>query len=154
MSLIPDEHLRVRNSINFAPMVDFLFIVIVIFAMLAIMRNAVHDNTIDLVQTKEKSSSTSLSKQKEAKTINITITPQGGYKWCFNDNLLLLTHAGDLKQAIAQEVQLGHLSSDETQTQVLLHIDKNAQWKSIANLIFTIHEIGLSVYPVYENNFN
>lgn len=154
MSLIPDDQLKVRNAINFAPMVDFLFIVIVVFATLAITRNAVHDKTIDLVQTNEKSASSSLPKQQELKTINLTVTPQGKYKWYFDEKHLILTHPSDLKQMIAQEIQLGHLSADETQTQVLLHIDKNAQWESIANLIFTIREIGISVYPVYENDFN
>ena len=42
------------------------------------------------------------------------------------------------------------LPEDKSRTKVLLHIDRNAKWEPIAQMIFAIREIGYHIHPVYE----
>ena len=42
------------------------------------------------------------------------------------------------------------LGKDKAKTEVLLHIDKQAPWESISQLIFAIKEMGFNAHPVYE----
>ena len=76
MTLIPDEELHSRHGLNFAPMVDFLFIVIAIFAVIAITRKALYDAHVTLVQhqlpRKEEAAS-----QKNRCAFHVSITPEG-----------------------------------------------------------------------------
>ena len=50
MELIPHDELKPAQSFNFAPMIDFLFLMLALFASLAVSRAALYDAEVDLVQ--------------------------------------------------------------------------------------------------------
>ncbi|MCK4934244.1 MAG: biopolymer transporter ExbD [Simkaniaceae bacterium] len=141
MSIIPEDKLNAKAVINFAPLVDFLFIVIVVFATLAITKNASHDQTINLLTRKESTSKTQLVESKETKAITLSMTLDGRCTWQDGKGGNILFSPKDFPKLFSKESNI---------EKVLLHIDKNATWESIANLIFTIRETGLEVYPVYQ----
>ena len=46
--MIPEDELAPTPKINFAPMVDFLFLTLTVFAVLAISRSPLFDSRIEL----------------------------------------------------------------------------------------------------------
>lgn len=142
MSLVPDEHFSPRLSFNFAPMVDFLFIVIAIFAVVAITRKALYDADVNLVQHDAPTVKSTPSSQ--SNTVNLSISALGEYKWLDHSEERTYKSIQTVKEALLQNLDA------PSQNQILLHIDQNAQWTSIAKLIFAMHEEGFTVYPVYE----
>ena len=142
MSLVPDEHFSPRLTFNFAPMVDFLFIVIAIFAVVAITRKALYDADVNLV--KHDTPSVKKSPGSPCHTVNLSISASGEYKWIDASDTQTFESIQTVKEALLQHVD------NPSQNQILLHIDQNAQWTSIAKLIFAMHEEGFTVYPVYE----
>lgn len=148
MSLIPDDELKKSVSINLAPMVDFLFLVVAVFATLAITRAALYDSEISLVTIKpQKASSTTVQ---QPHRVNISITEDGKYKWITEVNEFLMDNPSSIKKELIKQQKLGMLPADGTQTKVLLHIDRNARWEPISKAIFTIREAGFTIRPVYE----
>ena len=81
MDLIPDDELTTRTGFNFAPMVDFLFIVIAIFAVVAITRKALYDSHVTLVRHDSENFATASPKGKDTQTVNLSISSDGQYKW-------------------------------------------------------------------------
>jgi len=148
MSLVPEEHFTPRLTFNFAPMVDFLFIVIAIFAVVAITRKALYDAHINLAR--HEMPTESLSPGQASNTINLSISALGEYKWLDSKESQTFDSIQTVKQEILKQIALGNLSSNHAQNQILLHIDQNAQWNPIAKLVFAMHEEGFTVYPVYE----
>ena len=138
MDLIPDDELVPKASISFAPMVDFLFIVIAIFAVVAITRKALYDSHVTLVDGNGTESASNLSKN----SINLSISPGGEYKWIDQKDSFILDNVETIKNELKK-----HANHD---TQILLHIDKKAEWQPIAKLIYAMNEEGFSVYPIYE----
>ena len=53
MSFLSEEELKGKEGINLAPMIDFLFLMLVFFASLAISRVTTRDTDIDLVEIDE-----------------------------------------------------------------------------------------------------
>ena len=53
MDLIPDEELRPKSFLNLTPMVDFLFLVVAIFAILATTRTTLFDSEVSLAKVEE-----------------------------------------------------------------------------------------------------
>ncbi len=51
-SIIPQEELQVRRGLNLAPMVDFLFLILATFAVMAVTRTALYDSDINLVKNR------------------------------------------------------------------------------------------------------
>ncbi|HUD01420.1 MAG TPA: biopolymer transporter ExbD, partial [Rhabdochlamydiaceae bacterium] len=80
MSLIPEDEFKRSSSINLAPMVDFLFLVIAVFATMAITRAALYDNEVNLVKIAPEKE-TSPSAVEKPSLVNISITEEGKYKW-------------------------------------------------------------------------
>ncbi|MBS0649239.1 MAG: biopolymer transporter ExbD [Verrucomicrobia bacterium] len=153
MSLIPDEEFKRSSSINLAPMVDFLFLVIAVFATMAITRAALYDTEVNLVKvTPEKQASPAASETPAL--VNISITEDGKYKWLTEVNEFIMENPASIKKELLKQQQLGLIPSDAHQTKVLLHIDKNARWEPVAQVIFTIREAGFSIHPVYEPEEN
>jgi len=150
MSLIPDEELKRIGSINLAPMVDFLFLVIAVFATLAITRTALYDNNLNLVKIKDSPKSSPSFESENLYVVNLSVTQEGKYKWFTEANEYLIDNCDAIKLEIANQQQLGLIPQDVEKTKILLHIDKNAKWEPIAQLIFAIREAGFPVHPVYE----
>jgi biopolymer transport protein ExbD len=149
MSLIPEDEFKRSSSINLAPMVDFLFLVIAVFATMAITRAALYDNEVNLVKIAPEKE-TSPSAVEKPSLVNISITEEGKYKWLTEVNEFLMDNPSTIKKELLKQQQLGLIPQDASQTKVLLHIDKNARWEPIAQAIFTIREAGFSIHPVYE----
>ena len=148
MSLVPEEHFSPRLTFNFAPMVDFLFIVIAIFSVVAITRKALYDAHVNLAC--HETPTTGAAPAKDSNTINLSISALGKYKWLDTKEGQTFDSTQTVKQEILNQIALGNLSTDHSQNQILLHIDQDAQWNPIAKLVFAMHEEGFTVYPVYE----
>ena len=80
MELIPHDELKPASNFNFAPMIDFLFLMLALFATLAVSRAALYDTEVELVELKPEKGAASL-RAKEIQQINLSITAAGGYKW-------------------------------------------------------------------------
>ena len=149
MELIPHDELKSVHNFNFAPMIDFLFLMLALFATLAVSRAALYDAEIDLVQLKPEKGASSL-RAKEVNQVNLTITATGGFKWLTEFQEYPMETVQAIQEELARQYQIGALPQDKSKTEVLLHIDRKAPWGSIANAIFAIREVGFSARPVYE----
>ncbi len=148
MDLIPHDDLKLGHPFNLAPMIDFLFLMLALFATLAMSRAALFDSDISLasVNGNEKASTASAKHQ-----INICISANGQYKWLTEFQEYPMENTEAIRQEIIHQHQIGALPPDKKMTEVLLHIDQRAPWKMIAEAIFSIRETGFAVHPVYEN---
>jgi biopolymer transport protein ExbD len=153
MSLIPEDEFKRSSSINLAPMVDFLFLVIAVFATMAITRAALYDNEVNLVKITPEKEVAPAAAEKPC-LVNISITEDGRYKWLTEVNEFLMENPASIKKELFKQQQLGLIPTNTAQTKVLLHIDKNARWEPIAQVIFTIREAGFPIHPVYEPDDN
>lgn len=148
MSFIPEDELKGNGGVNLAPMIDFLFLMVVFFASLAVSRVTLRDTELELVKIKTQS-----SKPKEVtdtRVINVTINGDGEYKWVTE----IHDYPMDSAEAIATELRTQHkkglLPSDKKNTHVLLKIDKKTAWEKILTVVFAIKEEGFDVRPVYQ----
>lgn len=150
MDLIPSEELKPSLSLNFAPMIDFLFLMLALFATLAISRADLFDAELNLAEIKGKNAASMTPKQTHQ--IHIGISPDGGLKWLskFQDHSMEGIDA--VQKELLRQYEIGALPTDKEQTEVLLHIDKKASWEKIAETIFGIKEAGFSAHPVYSSN--
>ena len=96
-SLIPEEELRQQKSLNFAPMVDFLFLILAIFAVLIVTRTMLFDSEVQVVKMEGKSSTASLSNKSPVQTVLLSINENGQYKWVTEFNEFLLDGVDAIK---------------------------------------------------------
>ncbi len=148
MSLVPDEELTKQGQLNLAPMVDFLFLVVAVFAILAVTRTALNDAELDLVKTTAKLDSG--SKVSEDFIVDLTVTKEGKYKWLTEMHDFIINDPQIIRNELIKQKQKGLLPPNTKQTKILLHIDKGASWNSIAKLVLAVREAGFQVHPVYE----
>lgn len=148
MDLIPDEELKTKGFFNLTPMVDFLFLVIALFATLAFTRTALFDAELDLAKIKE--SAPASSHQKDVHVINLCIGKTGQYKWITEFNEYSMDGVSAILQELSKQQDLGLLSSDKTKTKILLHIDKQTEWDPVARLVYSLKKTGYLAHPVYE----
>lgn len=150
MSFLSEEDIRGGNGVNLAPMIDFLFLMVVFFASLAVSRVTLKETELELVKLKTEQESPSAPIDDELRVINVSVNAQGEYKWVTE----LHDYAMESAQSIAEELRTQHakglLSKDKQKTHVLLKIDKHAQWEPILQVVFAIKEEGFDVRPVYE----
>ncbi len=147
MSLIPDEELKKAASLNLAPMVDFLFVIVAVFATLAVTRAVLYDTEVNLVKVNaEKKTPTT----DQPYVLNIGITEEGHYKWITEVSEFLMESTASVQKELQKQQQLGLIPKDPEQTKILLHIDRNARWEPVANAIFALREQGFPVHPVYQ----
>lgn len=147
MSLIPDEELKKAASLNLAPMVDFLFVIVAVFATMSITRAVLYDTQVNLVKvhTEKQSSIT-----EQPFVVNIGITENGKYKWITEVSEFLMENTDSIQKELQKQQQMGLIPKNPEETKVLLHIDKGAKWEPIAQAIFALREQGFPVHPVYE----
>lgn len=150
MDLIPHEDLKPTNGFNFAPMIDFLFLMLSLFATLAISRTALYDSEIHLASLKPNPQDTRITTSQEIQQIHLAIGEQGSYKWITEFQEHPMGNVEEIQKEISRQYQIGALSQDKEKTEILLHIDQKAPWKKVADLIFGVKELGFSVHPVYE----
>lgn len=150
MELIPHDELKGNNSFNFAPMIDFLFLMLALFATLAISRAALSDTEVELATLKQENPANGLHPKAQGHSIHLSITEEGSYKWLTEFQEYPMESVSAVQEELARQYKLGALPQERTQTEVLLHIDRKAPWEPIAQLIFAIREIGFNARPVYE----
>ena len=148
MSLIPEEELKRYNHLNLAPMIDFLFLIVAVFAVIAVTRASLFDREISLVKVQTK---TDASIPQERYTVHLSINNKGEYKWITEFNEYLISCPLDVQLELKKQQELGLLPKDPLKTQVLLHIDKQAMWEPIVQLIFAVKQSGFQIHPVYES---
>ncbi len=149
MSYIPTEELQERNGLTMAPMIDFLFLMLAVFASLAVSRIVMRDTEIDLVQSRTEATTT-VDLARDYKIINLSVSEEGYYKWVTE----IRDHRMDSPQEITEELlrqyHRGLLPEEKVKTQVLLKVDKNARWEPVLQVLLAIREAGFEVRPVYE----
>jgi biopolymer transport protein ExbD len=151
MDLIPDEELKPKGLMNLTPMVDFLFLVIAIFATLALTRTALFDSEVNLASVKEESLLSSPLANSNY-TVILGVTKEGSYKWLTEFNEYAMEGISPILNELANQTELGLLPQEAEKTKILLHVDKNAEWEPIVQLIYSLKKTGYTVHPVYEKN--
>ncbi len=150
MDLIPHDELKPAQNFNFAPMIDFLFLMLSLFATLSISRTALYDSDIQLAQLKKGPLDHEIQSEQTSQ-IHLTITETGSYQWVTEFQKHSMESVEAVQKELSYEYEIGAISHDKEKTKILLHIDKAAPWDPIAKLIFGIRELGFSVHPVYES---
>jgi biopolymer transport protein ExbD len=150
MSLIPDEELRREKGLNLAPMVDFLFLIVAILATLTVTRASLHDSELELVKLRTPHLDAPAPAYHEHYVVNVCVTAQGAYKWITDIEEYLIQEAPSVSNELIKQIKNGLLPQEKEKIKVLLHIDKNAPWESIAQVIFAVRESGFRIHPVYE----
>ena len=151
MDLIPEEELKPKGLMNLTPMVDFLFLVIAVFATLTITRTALFDSEISLANVSKKEF-TEAAVDTLDYTVNLGITKTGQYKWITEFNEYVMQDIPSILQELSKQQQLGLLSLDTSKIKILLHVDKKAEWDPVVQLIYSLKKTGYPIHPVYEKN--
>ena len=149
MTYVPQEELKGQGGFTMAPMIDFLFLMMAIFASLAVSRIVMRDTDIELVQSVHDHSSVFNSAQ-EYKLINISVAEDGSYKWVTEVRDHPMESAAQIAAELESQYAKGLLPEDKLRTQILLKIDRQARWEPILNVLLAIRESGFEVRPVYE----
>ena len=150
MNLVPDEELKGKSSLNLAPMVDFLFLIVAVFATIAVTRAALFDSEINLVKINQVESFEALTQENDLSVINLAVTSSGQYKWITEFNEFLMENISAIEQELTKQRQLGLIPKDSGKTKILLHVDKKAEWDPVVQLIFSLKKDGYQISPVYE----
>jgi biopolymer transport protein ExbD len=150
MSIIPEEELKKQEKINLAPMVDFLFLVIAVFATLAVAKTALFDSEVSLVKVHPAKEDSKVASYNPSYMVVLAVTEKGEYKWISEFNEYYMENTEAIEQELEKQQKLGLLPKENERTKVLLHIDKNAKWEPVANLIFSVRQAGFKIHPVYE----
>lgn len=150
MNLVPDEELTGKSSLNLAPMVDFLFLIVAVFATLAVTRAALYDSDINLVKVTQAESASDPTITADLSVVNLGVTANGQYKWITEFNEYLMENMNAIQQELVKQQQLGLIPREQQKTKVLLHIDKKAEWEPVVQLIFYLKKNGFQIHPVYE----
>ena len=150
MSIIPDEELKGFCSLNLAPMVDFLFLVVAVFATLAATKAALYDSEVQLVKVLPASERSPLPGQNDYYIVNLSVNETGNYKWITEFNEYIIDGVSGIQKELKKQQDLGLLPKEKEKTKVLLHIDKAAKWEPISRVIFGVRESGFEIHPVYD----
>lgn len=150
MSLIPEEELKSFGSINLAPMVDFLFLVVAVFATLAVTKAALYDSEIKLVKVEPASEHSAFIGQNDFYIVNLSVSDTGAYKWITEFNEYLIPSVQGIQNELKKQQDLGLLPQEAEKTKVLLHVDREARWESIAQVLFAVRQLGFEIHPVYD----
>ncbi len=151
MSFLPEEELQGNKGFNLAPMIDFLFLMVVFFAVLAVSRITTNDTEIELVKLDERPTGVSAAESvEELKVVTVSVTDEGDYKWVTELRDYQMATAEEIGEELSRQYARGILPREKSQTKVLLKIDSKAQWEPIMQVIFAIKEQGFTVHPVYQ----
>lgn len=150
MSFLPEEEVKKGSSINLAPMIDFLFLMLAFFASLAVTRVATRDTDIELVKVAPESASPPLARDEEMQLVHVTVGEDGSYCWVTEIRDYPMESAQSIADELCHQHERGLLPSTKEKTQVLVRIDRAAQWEQVAQLIFAVRDAGFQIRPVYE----
>lgn len=150
MDLIPHDELKPSSGFNFAPMIDFLFLMLSLFATLAISRTALFDSDIELAKVNKGASDKTLTPSQEVLQVNLSVSKEGAYKWITEFAEHSMDSLEQIQLELTKQYNDGAISKDKSKTEILLHIDEKAPWGAIADLIFAVKEMGFTPHPVYQ----
>ncbi len=150
MSFAPQEEIHGQRSINLAPMIDFLFLMLMFFACLAVTRITTRDTDIDLVEASGDKADASATGDSQFHVIHLSIMADGQYKWITEIRDYAMATPEEIFQELSQQYEKGLLPPDKSKTQVLVKIDKDAHWDPILKAIFAVRQAGFEVHPVYQ----
>jgi biopolymer transport protein ExbD len=149
MSFLPKEELNTTKGFHLAPMIDFLFLMMVFFVVMAISRTTTRDTDLQLTQIAAEEQ-TSLQNRTESPTIvTISITATGQYKWLSEQVSRTMTSSAELVQELVSQHSRGGLPVDKGLTKIVLKIDRNTRWEPIVQAIVAIKQEGFKATPVY-----
>lgn len=148
-SMIPEEEFKRQKHLNLAPMVDFLFLILAVFAVLVVTRTALYDSEVSLVKMDTQAPPPSMAGAQGGTTVLLSINHLGQYKWVTEFNEYLIEGVEEIKKELLRQQEVGLLPKETEKIKILLHIDKEAQWESVAKAIFVIKEAGFQISPVY-----
>lgn len=151
MTWIPEEELKGKLSLNLAPMIDLLFLLLLFFATLAVTRVNTRDTEIDLVAIAPERNRQQPDKiNEDLKVIQLSITADGKYKWSSGSEEYPLNDVNEIGTKLSEAYKTGVLPPNKSLTHVMLKIDKSAKWEPILRAVFAVRDQGFSVHPVYE----
>ena len=152
MSFLPEEELKGNNAVNLAPMIDFLFLMVVFFATMAVSRVTTLDTELELVTLDSKQSEQNSTEEepRDLYLINITVNADGEYKWVTDIHDYVMNTPEEITQELATQHERGALPEAKELTKVLLRIDKKTEWDPILKVIFAIRDAGFQVHPIYQ----
>lgn len=149
MSFISEHQIKNTNGVNLAPMIDFLFLMLMFFACLALSKSHLNLTNIELAEAKSNTESSLEDSNVENKIININITKNGEYFWSTEIKDYLMSSPEDIAKELNLQYENGILPENRLKTQVLVKIDKQATWDPILKLIFAVRNSGFEIYPIY-----
>lgn len=151
MDLLPADELKPKMTFNFAPMIDFLFLMLALFATLSITRATILETNLELVRlsTPEKENGSYASSMHH---VNLSVGENGSYNWISEFQSYPMDNEQIVQNELIRQYELGLFPKDKAKTEILLHIDRNAPWEPIAKLLFSIREIGFNAFPIYESD--
>ncbi len=131
-------------------MVDFLFLVLAIFATLAVTRAVIYDTEINLVKAQPEMQAQPFVKQPDVYIVTLSINENGQYKWLTEFNEYLMDGTEAITKQLRKQQELGLLPKEKEKTRLLVHIDKESRWEPVLDLIFAVRKAGFQIHPVYE----
>ena len=149
MELIPHDELKPSQNFNFAPMIDFLFLMLALFATLAISKATLFDQKVELVENSTPSEPKKSTKEPNEHHLHVSIREDGSYIWLTEFGEYPMKDVKAIQDELMHQYQLGVLPKEKDQTQILLHVDKKAPWESVLGFILGTSEIGFQARPVY-----
>ncbi|MES2272574.1 MAG: biopolymer transporter ExbD, partial [Chlamydiota bacterium] len=117
MELIPHDELKPVHSFNFAPMIDFLFLMLALFATLAVSRAALYDSEVKLVELKPESKPSSIPPKRDSNQINLSISETGSFKWLTEFQEYPMESVRAIQEELARQYKTGVIAQDKTKTE-------------------------------------
>lgn len=149
MELIPYDELKTSQNFNFAPMIDFLFLMLALFATLAISKATLFDQKVELVEHYDSQKTHQALKDRNENHLHISIRENGSYVWLTEFGEYPMNTVTEIQEELSRQYQLGILPKEKAKTVILLHVDKKAPWEAVLQLILKSSEIGFQSRPVY-----
>lgn len=152
MTFVPSEEIKKRDGVSLAPMIDFLFLMMAVFASLAVTRVVLKDTEVELVQSNNEPlvENESLLPTEDLRLIQVTVLENGTYKWVTEVRDYPMQSADEVAFELNNQYEQGLIPKKKVQTQVLLKIDRRATWDPILKVLLAIQELGFEVRPLYE----
>jgi biopolymer transport protein ExbD len=149
MSFVPQEELQANQTQSLAPMIDFLFLMLMFFATLAVSRVTTRETEIDLVEIRPETHKEVAHAETDRKTVHVTVDKEGRYQWVTDLQDHQLTSPEAVVRELFAQQKHGLLPNESDRTEVLLRVDKEAQWEPVLRLIFAVRDAGFAVHPLY-----
>lgn len=150
MSFLPEDDLKAKISLNLAPMIDFLFLMLIFFASLAVSRIMTLDTEIQLAKVKGEDRKISERVTSPQKAISLSISQEGKYNWITPSQTFEIATAEEIAQQLQLQHRQGQIAQDKSKTEIFVRIDRNAKWQTIISLLTAVRQSGFSIYALYE----